>query len=121
MSPEAGSGHELFPAGFVGADVIPLGRVRSFDVLLQMLLFYIVLVAAGVWTAEGALVIMGSQVSGKASWAVKGLVAVGICAFNRLEVRRPPRSRAERRKRSVYGKCGRDFGISRLVVGDIAV
>lgn len=121
MSSEARGRHELFRTPFVGADIIPLRRVRSFDVLLQMLLFYIVLVAAGVWTTKRALVIMGSQVSGKASWAVEGLGAAGVCAFDRLEVRRPPRSRAERRKRSVYRICGREFGISGLVVRHIAV
>jgi hypothetical protein len=121
VSSEAGGRHKLLPAALAGANVIPLGRVRPFDVLPQMLLFYVVLITASVWTAKGALIIMGSEVSGKTGWAVEGLMTVGVCTFNSLEVRRPLSSWAKGCKWRVCWKCGCDFGISRLVVRGIAI
>lgn len=121
MSPKASGCHKLFAAAFVGADMVPLGRVRPFDVLLQMLLFYVVLVTVGVWTEEWALVIVRSEMGCETGWAVESLVAVRISTPDCLEVGRPFSSRTEGRARGVYRDCRGSFGMVRLGIREIVV
>lgn len=121
MSAETGGRQERLPAAVVGADMVSLGPVRALDMLLEMLLLDVVLVAAGMWANERALVVVGPEVGGETGWAVEGLVAAGICASDRLEVGRPPAGRTEGGERRVCMECGRGFGALRLGIREIAV
>jgi hypothetical protein len=116
MPSESGGSHKLLPATFLRTNIVSLDRVGSFDVLLKMLLFYVVLVAIGMWAFERSLIVMGPKMSRKTGRAVEGLVTVGMSTFDCLLVGRPFPSRAEGSKRGVCREGGGCFGISRLVV-----
>ena len=62
--------------------------MRAFDVLLEVLLLYISLVAVGIGTLEGPVVGMRSQVSGKTSGTIIDLVASRKGALNSLQLGR---------------------------------
>jgi hypothetical protein len=119
MSSEPGGRHESLPTALVRAYVLSHVRMRAFNMLLEVLLFYVVLVAAGVGAFEGALVIVGAEVGGKTGGTIEPFFAARMRAFDRLEIGRPFSSRAERRERGAGGICG--FGILRFTVRVVVI
>jgi hypothetical protein len=87
VSPQSRGRDEGLSAAGLVADVRPLVGVAALDVLLQVLLLEVVLVAVWEGALEGSVVGVRAQVGGQAGWPVEGLGAVGVGALDRLEVR----------------------------------
>jgi hypothetical protein len=80
MSFQSGACDEALAAAFSRAHVLALMRMDSLDVLFEMLVYCIVLVAALVRAFEGARVCVRIEVISEASRSVKGFGAAGPCA-----------------------------------------
>lgn len=86
VAAQTGCRQERLAAAIVGTGVCSLLGVGALDMLAEVLLLTVVLVAARVCALEGAVVGVGAQVGGQAGGTVEGLVAVGIGAGDCLEV-----------------------------------
>lgn len=85
MPPESSSSEEALSTAFFGADIVPLFGMRTFDMLFEMFLFYIGLIAVGIGALEGSVIVVGSQVRNQTSWTVETLVASWMGAFDRFQ------------------------------------
>lgn len=83
---QTGAGGEGLAAAVALADVFALEGVHGLDVLLQVLVFDVVLVAAVVRALERARVGVGVEVVAEAGGTVERLGAAGPCAGERLEI-----------------------------------
>lgn len=88
MALETGRGGEALAAFGFGASKVAFFCVGSLDVLLQVFLFDVVLVAVFVRASKGALIVMRPHVSRESCGPIEGLCAVGPGALDGLVVGR---------------------------------
>lgn len=86
MSLESCASDEALAAAFLGTDMFSFESVDGFDVLLQMFIFDVILVASFVLALEWSGIGMGIEVVSQSGWTVEGFGTARPCTSESLEI-----------------------------------
>ena len=103
------SGHKCLSTAFLLAHVLPVMGVNGFNMLFQVFVLDVILVAAFVGAFEGARIGVGIEMVTETGWTIEQLVAAWPCARKSLAIAWETRSCGAGDSGSCVDIIGRDW------------